>query len=116
MRKLVWVLGLIIAPALAAQDSSFADSAERGRLQQQIEDRVAQRVRQQLNLSDDQANRLRQTEENYRQRRRDLFQRQLTINQGLRDQMDLGDAANSDSVRRLMDARQATRADQLRLD
>src|SRR5439155_151609 len=117
MRRLMWLVGLVIVPALAAQDSSAAgDAAERERLQQQIEDHVAQRVKQQLGLSDDQANRLRSTEENFRQRRRDLFQRQLTIEQGLRDQMRPGVAANSDSVRRLMDVRQAARADQLRLD
>ena len=117
MRRLMWLVGLVIVPALAAQDSSAAgDAAERERLQQQIEDHVAQRVKQQLGLSDEQANRLRSTEENFRQRRRDLFQRQLTIEQGLRDQMRPGVAANSDSVRRLMDVRQAARADQLRLD
>jgi hypothetical protein len=117
MRKLLWLVGLVIVPALAAQDSSGSgDGAERERLQQQIEDRVAQRVKSQLGLTDDQANRLRSTEENFRQRRRDLFQRQLTIEQGLRDQMRPGVAANSDSVRRLMDARQSVRADQLRLD
>ena len=117
MRRLMWLVGLVLVPALAAQDSSAAgDAAERERLQQQIEDHVAQRVKQQLGLSDDQANRLRSTEENFRQRRRDLFQRQLTIEQGLRDQMRPGVAANSDSVRRLMDVRQAARADQLRLD
>jgi Spy/CpxP family protein refolding chaperone len=118
MRKLIWVIGLVLAPALAAQQDSAAvpDSAERERLQQEIERRFGAVVQQRLGLTNSQADRLRATEERYRTRRRAIVRQQLLLRFGLQDQMRPGQAANADSVRRLMDAIQANRSDLLRLD
>lgn len=118
MRKLIWVLGLLLAPALAAQQDSAGvpDSAERERLQQEIERRFGAVVQQRLGLTNDQADRLRDTEERFRTRRRAIVRQQLLLRFGLQDQMRPGQAANADSVRRLMDAIQANRSDLLRLD
>jgi len=118
MRKLIWVLGLLLAPALAAQQDSATvpDSAERERLQQEIERRFGAVVQQRLGLTNDQADRLRDTEERFRTRRRAIVRQQLLLRFGLQDQMRPGQAANADSVRRLMDAIQANRSDLLRLD
>jgi Spy/CpxP family protein refolding chaperone len=118
MRNFIWVLGLLLAPVLAAQQDSAAlpDSGERERLQQEIERRFGAVVQQQLGLSNDQADRLRATEERFRTRRRVIVRQQLLLRFGLQDQMRPGRAANPDSVRRLMDAMQANRGDLLRLD
>lgn len=118
MRKLMWVVGLVLAPALAAQQdsSTVPDSAERERLQQEIERRFGTVVQQQLGLTNDQADKLRATEARFRARRRAVVRQQLLLRFGLQDQMRPGRAANPDSVRRLMDAIQANRSDLLQLD
>ena len=117
MRKLIGILVVCLAPALAAQQDSTAppDSAERERLQQQIEDRFGRLVQQQLQLSDDQASKLRGTEERFRGRRREIIRRQLGLRLALNSQMCPGCAANPDSVRRLMDGIDANRAELFRL-
>jgi Spy/CpxP family protein refolding chaperone len=118
MRNFIWVLGLVLAPALAAQQDSptLPDSAERERLQQEIERRFGVVVQRQLGLSNDQADKLRATEERFRMRRRVIMRQQVLLRFGLQEQMRPGQAANPDSVRRLMDAMQANRGDLLRLD
>ena len=116
MRKLMWGLALFLTPALAGQqDSTPPDSAERERLQQQVEDRFAQVVRRQLQLSDDQVTRLRGTEERFRVRRREIVRRQLALRFGLNGQMCPGCAADPDSVRRLMDGIEASRGELFRM-
>lgn len=118
MRKFIGILGLILAPALAAQQDSILarDSVVRDQLQQQIEQRFGAVVQRQLGLSNDQANQLRATEEKFRPRRRAVMREQLLLRLGLQDQMRPGVAANADSVRRLMDGMQANRAALLRLE
>lgn len=117
MRKLMWVLALALVPALAGQqDTTVApDSAERERLQQQIEDRFGRVVQQQLQLSDDQGTRLRGTEERFRTRRRDIMRRQLALRFALNGQMCPGCSADADSVRRLMDDIETNRGELFRL-
>lgn len=117
MRKLMWVLALGLAPALAGQQDSLAvpDSGERERLQQQIEDGFARVVRQQLRLNDDQVTKLRSTEERFRLRRREIMRRQLALRFALNGQMCPGCAADGDSVRRLMDGIDANRGELFRL-
>jgi predicted phage gp36 major capsid-like protein len=118
MRRLVWVLGLALAPSLAAQQDSTGpgDGPERERLLQQVERRFGEVVRQQLGLSDDQAGRLRATEERFRARRRDILRRQLALRFGLQGQMRPGQSADADSVRKLMDEIQANRAELFQLE
>ncbi len=118
MRKFMWVVCLALAPALAAQQDSAAgpDSAERERLQGEIERRFGTVVQQRLGLSDDQANKLRDTEERFRTRRRAIVRQQVLLRFGLEDQMRPGRAANPDTVRRLMDAIQGNRSDLLTIE
>ncbi len=117
MRKLMWVLALLWAPVLAGQQDSTPppDSAERERLQRQIEDRFAQVVQQQLRLNNDQVTKLRGTEERFRTRRREIMRRQLMLRFALNGQMCPGCAANPDSVRRLMDGIDANRGELFRM-
>src|SRR5437867_5041797 len=121
MRKYILLsLAVLLAPSLAAQQRDTAraqgDTAEAGRLRAQIESTFTRRVQQDLNLSPDQATKLRATQERFGSRRRDVMQQQLTRRQALENQMQPGIAANSDSVRKLMDGIQAGRAEMLKIE
>ncbi len=117
MRTLIWVLGLAVAPALAAQDSAGPpDSVQRERLQEEIDRRFGQVVQQRLGLTGDQSARLRATEERFRARRRATLRRQLALRFALDGQMRPGQAADADSVRRLMDGIQGNRVELLQLE
>src|SRR3989449_3492729 len=114
MKQVLFVMLLTLAralPTLEAQTpSDTSGEAEAEQLRQQIRQRWNARVRQDLNLSDDQAAKLQGTEQKFTQQRVDLAQRQRAINDALRGQLQPGVAANSDSVRKLMDARDRNRA------
>src|SRR2546427_3724228 len=105
---------MLLAPALPALQAQTptdtSGEAEAQQVRQQIRERWNARVRQDLNLSDDQAAKLQGTEQKFTQQRVDLAQRQRAINDALRGQLQPGVAANSDSVRKLMDARDRNRA------
>src|SRR6059036_3282444 len=121
MRKYILLsLAVLLAPSLAAQQRDTAraqgDTAEAGRLRARIESTFTRRVQQDLNLSQDQAAKLRATQERFGARRRDVMQQQLTRRQALENQMQPGIAANSDSVRKLMDGIQAGRAEMLKIE
>jgi hypothetical protein len=93
-----------------------SDTAEAGRLRAQIEQRFNDRVKQELNLNADQATKLRATQERFGTRRRDVMQQQLERRRALENQMQPGIAANSDSVRKLMDGIQAGRAEMVKIE
>lgn len=82
----------------------------------QIEQRFAERVKADLGLTDDQAGKLRATQERFGQRRRALMRQQFERRRALQGQMQPGVAANADSVRKLMDGMQAGRAELLRIE
>jgi hypothetical protein len=107
-------LAAVLAPSLAAQQRS--DTGEAGRLRQRIDSAFSTRVQQDLNLSSDQTTKLRATQERFSARRRDLMQQQLERRRALEGQMQPGVAANSDSVRKLMDGLQAGRAEMLKIE
>src|SRR2546428_417515 len=111
MKRFLFVMLLaLVLPALAAQTpADTSGDAEAEQLRQQIRERWNARVRQDLNLSDDQAAKLQGTEQKFTQQRVELAQRQRTVNEALRGQLQPGVAANSDSVRKLMDARDRNR-------
>jgi len=115
MRRL-WILGLavVLAPAVSAQEPR--DTGEAGRLRMQIEERFAERVQQDLKLSPDQATKLRATQERFGTRRRSLMQQQMQRRRALEDQMQPGVAANSDSVRKLMDGIRGGRAEMFKME
>ncbi len=113
-------LAVLVAPGLAAQQRDSVaprrDTAEAGRLRAQIEDRFRGRVQEELKLTPDQVTKLRATQERYNDRRRTVLQQQLERRRALDDQMQPGIAANSDSVRRLMDGIQTGRAEMLKIE
>lgn len=117
----VWVvLALVLVPALAAQEPedrpAQTDTGEAARLRQELETRYDHRVKEVLGLTDEQAAKLRATQERFRDRRQEIHRQQLALRGALTDQMRPGVAANSDSVRGLMDRIQANRLSQVQLD
>src|SRR3989441_12089548 len=111
MKRFLFVMLLaLVLPALQAQTpADTSGDAEAEQLRQQIRERWNARVRQDLNLSDDQAAKLQGTERKFTQQRVELAQRQRTVNEALRGQLQPGVAANSDSVRKLMETRDRNR-------
>src|SRR5881409_487463 len=89
MKQVLFVMLLALAlPALEAQTrSDTSGEAEAEQLRQQIRQRWNARVRQELNLSDDQAAKLQGTEQKFTQQRVELAQRQRTVNEALRGQL-----------------------------
>ena len=121
MKKLVVLsLAVLLAPALAAQQRDTSetqrDTAEAGRLRAQIEAAFNDRVQQDLKLSSGQATKLRATQEKFGAQRRALMQQQQERRRALDDQMQPGVAANSDSVRKLMDGMRDGRAQLFRIE
>jgi Spy/CpxP family protein refolding chaperone len=99
------------APTLRAQKPADTSAgAEAKQLRHQVRQRWSARVRQDLKLSDDQATKLQATEQKFMQQRAELAERQRAVHDALRAQLQPGVAANSDSVRKLMDARDRNRA------
>ena len=112
MRLNPWWLAvgvLVLAPPLRAQNEGEPDPERAERLRQQVEGRFAERVKERLQLSDDQMTRLRGTARTYGARRRELTERESEIRTALGEQLRPGVAANQDSVSRLTDALVAIR-------
>ena len=117
-RLMVLTLAVLLAPGLAAQqrDSMQRDTSEAEQLRARIEERFNQRVQEELRLSQDQATKLRASQERFGSRRRQLMQLQMQRRHALDDQMQPGVAANSDSVRKLLDGLQSGRAEMVKID
>lgn len=105
MRSLVLALLLAMGWAGAAP-AQTGDSAPRDPrvLRQRIEERFAQRVQEQLGLTDEQTTRLRATSKEYGGRRQALETRERELREALSGQLRPGVAANQDSVARLTKA------------
>jgi len=115
MARLALLLLLGIAPIAAAQQPR-QDEPPLTVLRGQIRERWHARVRQQLQLTDEQASKLQATEDRFFERRRTVMVRQRAVIAGLRAQLQPGAAANPDTVRMLMDERDQNRAALLDLD
>jgi len=96
------VLRLAGAPPLRAQDSG-ADHPRLEQLRRRVRERYAERVRQELNLTDDQMRRLRTTVGTYGAERHDMETRQRALRDALVQQLRPGVTASRDSVARLTD-------------
>ncbi len=112
MKRAWWLLVmLLVVSGLRAQiPADTSDDAEVQQLQRRIRQRWNERVHQDLNLSNDQVARLRATEGRFLERRRALARNQRAVADALHGQLQPGVPANSDSVRKLMDARDRNRA------
>lgn len=111
MKGMAWGLLLVAAPALAAQGKSPADTGRAAMMQ-----RMETHMKKELGLTDDQAAKFHATHERFFPQHRDVMQRGRAIHEGLRSQLQPGVAANADSVRKLLDARQQNRAAMVQLD
>ncbi len=125
MRTRAWsalVAAMAAAGALEAQNPTPADTVaapmEQGvppgggpamgqraeQLRMMIEERFAQRVKTELNLNDQQMQKLRETFRADRDRRLHLRDEETDLRRAINDQMRPGVAANQDSLARLQDA------------
>ena len=105
MRSLVVVLTFAAAGlgTISAQDPDTTRPRAQ-ELRERIEERFAQRVQEQLGLTDEQTTKLRATSRQYGDRRRGLEARERDLRLALTGQLRPGVAANPDSVARLTKA------------
>ena len=80
------------------------DPAQMERLRQQVEERWGRMVQQELQLNDQQMDRVRAATRPHQDRRRDLGRRRMDLERGIQGQMQPGVAANQDSLSRMLDA------------
>jgi len=102
MRNWIWATiaaVLVGAAPVMAQQPGAAGEAEL--LRQRIEDRFAERVKEELGLDDAQAAKLRDVARTWAARRRGYEADERSIKRALAEQMRPGIAANADSVARL---------------
>lgn len=117
VRRTRWLMGLAAAALLAggplhAQDPDLEETGPAvERLRQAVEQRFSAYVRTELQLTDEQAQKLRANSQQFGQQRRQIAVDERQLRRALDDQMRPGIAANQDSVTRLMngiaDRRQA---------
>jgi len=103
MKRIAWLL-LVVPSLLAGQNPADTGSAGRGGRQ-----RREAWVREALGLTTDQAAKLDATRARFAPQRRAVMERRRAIMRGLRGQLQPGIAANADSVRKLLDARDQNR-------
>jgi hypothetical protein len=103
----------------AAHRPLVADSVRMARmdsLRLRVEERFAQVVRQDLQLNDQQLDRVRQAMRANQDRRRNLNQREMELRRAVEGQMQPGVAANQDSLNRLLDAIGRLQVEKAQLD
>ena len=121
-KHIVFCLAVMLAPSLAAQQRDTTspaarnDTAETRALRDRIEAAFSERVQENLNLTPDQSTKLRATQERFGARRRALQQQQMERRNAIDDQMQPGIAANQDSLRKLLDAQRAGRAELAKIE
>jgi Spy/CpxP family protein refolding chaperone len=102
-----WVLALTVmlicvaAPARAQESTPGRPGTEE--LRRRVRERIAERIRQELDLTPDQMSRLRATVGTYAGRRRETEARQRELREALAGQLRPGITAKPDSVARLTD-------------
>jgi hypothetical protein len=104
-RSMLGVLTLLMALAVAPLHAQ-EPGARRPRLEElrrRVRERFAERVQQDLNLTNDQMRQLRGTVGKFGIRRRDMESRQRTLREALAGQLRPGLSASPDSVARLTD-------------
>jgi periplasmic protein CpxP/Spy len=99
----VLALSLVLPGSGIAQGSRGERPRNRQEMEKQLRSRLAQIVRDQLGLTDDQMRRLEQTNGKYESQRRDFLRRDRELRLDLRREVNAGDQANQDRVRQLLD-------------
>jgi hypothetical protein len=104
------------AAVVRAQEPPPPPSAERDSLEARVRLRMAEVVRRQLGLNNDQMRKLGETNRRFEVQRRDLLTRERDVRMDLRDEMESGDTTRQAQVARLLDQMlvvQRQRTDQL---
>jgi Spy/CpxP family protein refolding chaperone len=124
MRRTIITLALLLlaAPLPAQRDRAAAERAdsaalaspERRQLERRLHQRVLGVVRDRLNLTQEQVDKLSATTDRYAEQRRALAQRERSLRFELRAQLRRGDSADQKRVAELLD--QTMQAQQERLD
>ena len=92
-------------PGMRGRRDDFRGDPQRmQQLRQQIMERWGQRVQEELQLNDQQMDRVRAATRAHMDRRRDLMRRRMDLERAIGQQMQPGVAANSDSLGRMLDA------------
>lgn len=110
------VLALAAMSAGAQEPGGPPPSAERDSLEARVRLRMAQVVKRQLGLTDDQMRKLGETNRRFEVQRRELLSRERDVRMDLRDEMESGDTTRQAQVSRLLDQMlqlQRQRVDQL---
>lgn len=100
-RLLLTLLLLAAATPVLAQDSG-PPAPERGRMRERIEHRFAERIRAELDLTEEQAARLKEVAKENGSHRRELRRRERTLDGAIDEQLRAGERADQDSVARLI--------------
>jgi Spy/CpxP family protein refolding chaperone len=100
--------------AKAADSAAIAPSPARRQLEQRLHQRMLDVIRNRLELTQDQVDKLSATNERYEQQRRSLAQRERALRLQLRAQLRRGDSADQNRVAQLLD--QTMQAQQERLE
>lgn len=124
MRRAITAFALLLlaAPLSAQRDRAAAERAdsaalaspERRQLERRLHQRVLNVVRDRLNLTQEQVDKLSATTDRYAEQRRALAQRERSLRFELRAQLRRGDSADQNRVGQLLD--QTMQAQQERLD
>ena len=101
MFRLMLAMGALLVVAPVAVEAQEQDTATATSTRQQVEERFAQRVREELGLTDDETQKLRTVARGWFDKRRALEAEERALRQALAGQLRPGIAANSDSVTKL---------------
>jgi hypothetical protein len=104
MRNWVWAMvatGTLLAAPVMAQQPATEATGDTALLRRRIEDRFAQRVKEDLGLDEAQASKLRDVARAWAAKRRGYEAEERSLKRALAEQMRPGIAANTDSVSRL---------------
>jgi hypothetical protein len=105
----MFALGLALAAAPVCAQEPAPGRPRVEELRRRVRERLAERVRQQLDLTDDQMRQLRSTVGKFGGRRRDMEARQRSLREALAGELRPGVGASRDSVARLTDELMALR-------
>ena len=107
MKPIAWLLLFVTASAVAAQTPADTGRAARWRQhREEFRHRRVARLREKLGLTDKQVTKLQATEQRFGEQRHAILERQRGLAEALRGQLRPGVAANADSLRKLLDARE----------
>lgn len=104
MKRFALLLSLAVAPALKSQVPADSGRGSHYRDRGGFDQQRGARLREALGLTDDQAAKLRATAGRFRDQRRSIMEQSRALARALRAELRPGVAANSDSVRKLLDS------------